>query len=99
MTGRNLPVSYINLSNNSQIDVIYPPTHIGTSSLNDLNTSLWSLSTKNPSTQSVNGITINIQAFDTAFSSTGNYYYAIRIDTDTDSIYYGNIRLSSINFS
>ena len=99
MTGTTLPITYINLANNSQKDVIYPPSHIGTASLNDLNTSLWSYSVvTNPSAQSVAGITVNMQAYDTNFSSTGNYYYAIRVDTDTDRIYYGNIRLSSINF-
>jgi len=99
MTGTTLPATYINLANNSQTDVIYPPLHSGSSSLNDLNTSLWSYSVEsNPGTQSVAGITVNMQAYDTGFPSTGNYYYAIRVDTDTNSVYYGNIRLSSINF-
>ena len=98
MTGTTLPVSYINLANNAQTDVIYPPLHTGTSSLNDLNTSLWSLSTITPDNHSVNGATINMQAYDTGFSSTGNYYYAIRVDTDESAVYYGNIRISSINF-
>ena len=100
MTGTNMPVTYINLANNAQKDIIYPPLHTGQSSLNDLNTSLWSYSVEsNPGAQSVNGITMNMQSYDTNFSSTGNYYYAIRVDTDTNKLYYGNIRISSINFS
>jgi hypothetical protein len=99
MTGSSLPVSYINLANNIQNDVLYPPNHTFQSSLNDLNTSLWSYSVKsNPGTQSVSGITVNMQAYDTSFSGTGTFYYAIRVDTDTASVYYGNIRMSSINF-
>jgi hypothetical protein len=100
MSGATQPVTYINLANNSQNDVLYPPLHTGQSSLNDLNTSLWSYSVaSNPGTQSVSGITINMQSYDTNFPSTGNYYYAIRVDTDTNSVYYGNIRMSVINFS
>jgi hypothetical protein len=100
MSGATLPVTYINLANNSQNDVLKPPLHTGQTSLNDLNTSLWSYSVaSNPGTQSVSGITINMQSYDTNFPSTGNYYYAIRVDTDTNSIYYGNIRMSVINFS
>ena len=100
MSGATLPVTYINLANYSQNDVLYPPLHTGQASLNDLNTSLWSYSVvSNPGTQSVAGITINMQSYDTNFPSTGNYYYAIRVDTDTNSIYYGNIRMSVINFS
>jgi hypothetical protein len=99
MTGSSLPVSYINLANNIQNDVLYPPNHTFQSSLNDLNTSLWSYSVKsNPGIQSVSGITVNMQAYDTSFSGTGTFYYAIRVDTDTASVYYGNIRMSSINF-
>ena len=45
------------------------------------------------------GATINMQSYDTNFPSTGNYYYAIRVDTDESKMYYGNIRISSINFS
>jgi hypothetical protein len=59
---------------------------------------LWSLSTPNPDNKSVNGATINMQAYDTGFPTTGNYYYAIRVDTDEANLYYGNIRISSINF-
>jgi hypothetical protein len=100
MTGTTLPVTYTNLANNSQNDVLYPPSHTGQSSLNDLNTSLWSYSvSNNPGTQSVAGITINMQSYDTNFPITGNYYYAIRVDTNTNNIYYGNIRMSVINFS
>jgi hypothetical protein len=88
------------LANNTQTDVLYPPAHTGQGNLNDLNTSLWSYSVaSNSGTQSVNGITINMQAFDTNFPSTGNYYYAIRVDTNTDYLYYGNIRISSLNFN
>lgn len=100
MSGSTLPTSYVNLANNAQADVKYPPLHVGTSDLNDLNTSLWSYSVQgNPGTQSVNGITINMQAYDTGFTGPGTYYYAIRVNTDTVSIYYGNIRMSSISFS
>ena len=99
MTGSTLPATYKNLASGSQIDVIYPPLHTGQSSLNDLNTSLWSYSVaSNPGAQSVSGITINMQSFDTNFPSTGNYYYAIRVDTNTNNLYYGNIRMSCVNF-
>ena len=100
MTGPSLPVSYVNLANNIQNDVLYPLNHTTQTELNKLNTSLWSYSVKsNPGTQSVNGITVNMQTFDTSFSGTGTFYYAIRVDTDTDNVYYGNIRISAINFS
>jgi hypothetical protein len=99
MSGTSLPAQFINLANNSQSDVIYPPLHSGSASLNDLNTSLWSISTSNPGSQSLNGTTIIMQAYDTGFPSTGNYYYAIRVDTDQSILYYGNIRLSYITFN
>ena len=80
-------------------EVIYPPLHTGSSSLNDLCTSLWSISTPNPGSQSENGVTINMQVIDTNYPSTGNYYYNIRVDTDTSQLYYGNIRLSCIQLN
>jgi hypothetical protein len=40
-----------------------------------------------------------MQAYDTGFPSTGNYYYAIRVDTDQSRLYYGNIRMSYITFN
>jgi hypothetical protein len=98
MSGLSLPTVYINLANNTQTDVLYPPAHSGTANLNDLNTSLWSFSTIVASNPSPNGNTITMQAYDTGFPSTGNYYYAIRVDTDESRLYYGNIRISSINF-
>lgn len=98
MSGVNLPVSYVNLANNIQNDVIFPPLHVGSSSLNDLNTSLWSQSAKNANIQSPNGITINMQVYDNSFPSPGTYYYAIRIDTDTDNLYFGNIRIFTLSF-
>ena len=97
MSGTNLPAQYINLASNTQIDVKYPPLHFGTA-ITDLNTSLWSLSSSVPSSKTVDGSTINMQTYDTGFSGTGTYYYAIRVDTDQSKLYYGNIRLSSINF-
>jgi hypothetical protein len=100
MSGNSLPTSYINLANNSQTDVIYPPIHFGMSSLNDLNTSLWSYSAQsNPSSQSVNGITVNMQAYEIGITGPQTYYYAVRVDTDTDLIYYGNIRMNSLKFN
>ena len=100
MSGTNLPSTYINLANNTQNDVLYPPNHFGQASLNDLNTSLWSFSSgSNPGVQSVNGTTINMQAFDTGFTGPANYYYAIRVDTDSSQLYYGNIRMSALNFN
>ena len=99
MSGTSLPAQFINLANYSQSDVLYPPNHSGLASLLDLNTSLWSISTTNPSIQSINGTTIFMQAYDTGFPSTGNYYYAIRVDTDESKLYYGNIRMSYINFN
>ena len=39
----------------------------------------------------------NMQVFDTGI--TGTQYYAIRVDTDVARMYYGNIRMSSINFT
>jgi hypothetical protein len=89
---------YVNLANNSQSDVIYPPLHTASeTSIIDLNTSLWSYSTPNANNSSPNGITINMQAYDTGI--TGTNYYAIRVDTDFSYLYYGNIRMSSVNFS
>ena len=99
MSGTSLPAQFINLADYTQSDVLYPPSHSGIASLLDLNTSLWSISTTNPSVQSVNGTTIFMQAYDTGFPSTGNYYYAIRVDTDVSRLYYGNIRMSYITFS
>ena len=99
MSGTQLPAQYINLANNSQTDVVYPPAHTGQSNLNDLNTSLWSMSTPNPNTASLNGATINMQAYDTGFPGATGYYYAIRVETDSTKLYYGNIRMSSINFN
>ena len=99
MTGSNLPTSYVNLANNQQNDVNFPPIHSG-ASLNDLNTSLWSISTPNPGNMSVNGITLNMQTYDNSFPSNNTtYYYAIRIDTDTPKLYFGNIRLFDLGFS
>jgi len=61
MGGTGFAASYINLANNTNNDVFYPPAHTGQGNLNDLNTSLWSYSVaSNSGTQSVNGITINI---------------------------------------
>ena len=99
MDGTALPDRYINLANNAQTDVIYPPAHTGTSNLLDLNTSLWSYSSARPTTASVNGITINMQAYDTNFETTGQFFYAIRVDVDNNYLYYGNIRMSTINFN
>jgi collagen type VII alpha len=87
MSGTNLPTQYINLASNTQIDVKYPPLHFGTD-LTDLNTSLWSLSSSVPSSKTVDGSTINMQTYDTGFSGTGTYYYAIRVDTDQSKLYY-----------
>jgi hypothetical protein len=100
MSGTSLPSSYINLANNSQVDVIYPPSHNKQSDLNDLNTSLWSYSaSSNPGVQSVAGITVNMQAYDIGIPGPTGYKYAIRVDTDTTSLYYGNIRMTSIKFN
>ena len=99
MSGTGWTGTYKNLSNNTNDDVTFPYNHTTTNSLNDLNTSLWSYSANNPNNASPNGITINMQAYDTGFTGTGNYYYAIRIDTDSTLLYYGNIRISSVNFN
>ena len=101
MFGTGLPISYINLSNDTKTDVIFPPLHTGTSNLNDLNTSLWSYSVPaNQSSHAANGMTINMQAFDTGVSGhTGPNYYAIRVDTDKSELFYGNIKISVINLN
>jgi hypothetical protein len=39
-----------------------------------------------------------MQAIDGGFTGTGNHYYAIRVNTDKSRLYYGNIRMSSLNF-
>jgi hypothetical protein len=102
MTGSGLPGSYINLANGKQNDVTFPPGNTFTQSdLNFLNTSLWTTSLLNTGTGSgntaVNGGTIIMQAIDFSFNSTGTYYYAIRANTDSSQLYFGNIRMSSIN--
>ena len=100
MSGTSLPITYTNLANNSQVDVIYPPAHTGQGNLNDLNTSLWSYSVQtNPSTQSVAGITVNMQAYDIGITGPNTYKYAIRVDTDSPSVYFGNIRMTSLKFN
>jgi hypothetical protein len=100
MSGTSLPTTAVNLANQTtNSDVIYPPLHTGTSSLNDLNTSLWSISIfNNASTQSTNGATINMQAIDT-IGTTGSYYYAIRVSTDASNLYYGNINLMCLKLN
>jgi hypothetical protein len=102
MTGAVLPSSYINLANGKQNDVTFPPGNtFSQSDLNFLNTSLWTTSLLNVGSGSgntaVNGGTIIMQAIDFSFNSTGTYYYAIRANTDSSHLYFGNIRMSSIN--
>ena len=102
MTGTGLTGSYINLANGKQNDVTFPPGNtFSQSDLNFLNTSLWTTSLLNTGTGSgntaVNGGTIIMQAIDFSFNSTGTYYYAIRANTDSSNLYFGNIRMSSIN--
>jgi hypothetical protein len=104
MSGTALPDTYINLANNLKTTVTYPPLDTETpTNTQNLNTSLWSYSTLSSgvdlANRSPNGLTINMQAFDTGFTGPGNYYYAIRVQTDASNLYYGNIRMSSINFS
>jgi len=94
MTGRNLPVSYVNLANNAQSDVFNPI--IDGEDLSLLNTSLWSVEAKS---SSLKGTTSTMQCYDSNFGSTGTYYYAIRVDADTDKLYYGNIRMFAVNFN
>ena len=88
------------MANNIQTDVTFPPGNAPytQTELNFLNTSLSSYSVRNTPNASPHTITVNMQAFDTGFTGPGQYYYAIRVNTDTPSLYYGNIRMSSINF-
>jgi hypothetical protein len=100
MTGTTLPISYVNMANGKQNDVRFPPTIAGAVSqttLNNLNTSLWTISLLNDNGSAVNGGTIIMQAIDTSFNSTGTNYYAIRAQTDSTHLYFGNIRMSAIN--
>ena len=102
MTGTGLTGSYINLANGKQNDVTFPPGNtFSQSDLNFLNTSLWTTSLLNVGSgagnTAVNGGTIIMQAIDFSFNSTGTYYYAIRANTDSSNLYFGNIRMSSIN--
>jgi len=98
MTGYSLPSSYINLANNQQTDVIYSPDIVN---FYDLNTSLWSFSVLSTGGNNarVNGYTINMQSYDRGLTGSGPYFYAIRVNTDTASLNYGNIRISSVSFS
>jgi hypothetical protein len=103
MTGTALPSSYINLANNSQTDVIVPQDINTPANTNFINTSLWSFSALTDATK-INAITINMQAYDTSFNPLQPYYYAIRVAENNTSnadevIYFGNIRMSSINFN
>jgi hypothetical protein len=101
MTGP-LPSSfpYINLANGKQNDVKYPPASLLTqASLDNLNTSLWTISLLKVDSSAVNGGSIIMQSIDTSFNSTGTYYYGIRVNTDSNSLYFGNIRMSSINLN
>ena len=96
MTGYSLPSSYINLANNQKTDVVYSPD---TANFTDLNTSLWSFSVLSAGSTRVNGYTINMQSYDRGLTGSGPYFYAIRVNTDTASLNYGNIRISSVSFS
>jgi len=80
--------------------VRYPPLHSGTS-LELLNTSLWSMSVTNAGNQSLNGATINMQSIDTNFSGdySGGAYYNIRVNTDSSKLFFGNIRISCIKLN
>jgi len=40
-----------------------------------------------------------MQSIDTSFNPIGNYYYAIRADSDDSNLYYGNIRMSAFNLN
>ena len=99
MSGTGFTGSYYNLANNTYgSDVIYAPDTGGETGIFDLNTSLWSFSTL--TSTRVNGMTINMQAYDIGLTGpTGQYYYAIRVNTDTNKLIYGNIRISSVSFN
>ena len=100
MSGTSLPASSVNLANRQTNSEVFYPLIFSGSQLNNLNTSLWSTSvTDNPGTQSTNGTTINIQAIDTNFGNTGNYYYAIRVNTSKSNLYYGNINMMCLKLN
>jgi hypothetical protein len=99
MSGTTLSPTAVNLANGQiNSDVAYPPTNPSPNPGYYLNSSLWTFSSTNNST-AINGITIYMQAIDTSFNAGTQYYYAIRINTDSPYLYNGNIRLSTINFN
>jgi hypothetical protein len=82
----------VNLANGiTGSDIILPVENSGNIST-ALSTSLYTFSQQNPN--GVNGLSINMQCIDSP-GNTGNTYYAIRVNTDSTQIYYGNIRLTS----
>jgi hypothetical protein len=97
MSGTGLPSSYLNLASNTQTDVAFPTSHTGNELLK-LSTSLWSYSSNNPNNSSVYGTTINMQTIDTITGPTG-CYYAIRVLSDSNAVYYGNIKMFSVKYN
>jgi hypothetical protein len=95
MTGTSTPSSYVNLANRTQTDIVIPTDTESIYSQNAFNTSLWSCSALTNGGK-VNGLTVNMQAYDTI--GPGTYYYNIRAGTDNTDLYFGNIRISATNF-
>ena len=99
MSGQPLIANSYNLANMSFSDVSFASdTFSSTTTPIALNSSLFSFSqtTGGGGGVKINSFTANMQVLDYSFSNLGPYYYAIRVQTDSDPIYFGNIILSNI---
>jgi hypothetical protein len=99
MSGQPIGTNSYNLANMSFSDVSFASDTFSSSTTPiGLNSSLFSFSqtTGGGGGVKINSFTANMQVLDYSFSNLGPYYYAIRIQTDSDPIYYGNVILSNI---
>jgi hypothetical protein len=86
--------SLTNLSNGlTNSDVVYSGDTTASAAIAS-QTSLYSISSHN--NNGLNAFTVSMQSIDRP-GTIGEYYYAIRINSQIGNIYYGNIRFTSIN--
>jgi len=85
--------SLVNLANGiTGSNVFYPSDSTSPSAQANLGTSLYTISSRNANGE--NGFSVIMQAIDQPGATSS--YYAIRVNTVTDTIYYGNVRFASI---
>jgi hypothetical protein len=102
MTGTALPSGCVNLANGTaNSEIVFPPDNTSATAQTDLNTSLWSISgyASGGGSQSLNAVTINMQAVDKPGTAGTPAYYAIRVNTDSTPLLFGNIRLTATQIS